>query len=158
VKLWKLTIALAVGGALLAATVGFGASLGLTDNDVDQVGAGDALVTSCDTDGVIVNWRTQLQDNADTHGHKGFQVIAVELSGIAEGCNGQYVLLSISKGGSHYFMGRDADPISSGLAVVDQWFVGGSWQSGGPMVVDIDDIHILIKENVVAYDGSGWGP
>jgi hypothetical protein len=157
VKLWKLTIALAVGGALFAATVGFGASLGLTDDQVDQIGAGDALVTSCDTDGVTVNWRTQVQDNADIHGHTGFQVIALELSDISSNCDGQYVLVSITKGGSHYMMGRAANPISGGTAVVDQWFLNGSWQAGGPMVVDIDDIHILIKEHVVAYDGTGWG-
>ena len=146
----RILVALVVGGTLFAAVLGFAASLGPID--ADQLGAGDALVTACDTDGVQVAWRTQVQDNADVHGHKGFQVIAVEISGIDALCDGQKVLVSITKNGSHYMIGRGT--VAGGAAVVDQWYVGGSWQSGtGPMVVDVDDIHILIKENWVSYDG-----
>jgi len=145
----RIILALVVGGALFGAVLGFAASLGTID--ADQLGSGDALVTSCDTDGVQVSWRTQVQDNADIHGHTGFQVIAVEISGINTACEGQHVLVSITKNGSHYMIGRGV--VSGGAAIVDQWYVGGSWQAGGPMAIDVDDIHILIKENLVSYDG-----
>jgi len=143
---------LAVLGIVLAGVVGSAASLGTVS--ADDLGAGDAVVATCDNDGVALQWKTQVQDNADTHGHTGFQVIGIEVSGINAACEGQHMLASISKLGSHYMMGRASAVLGTGgTAVIDQWLVGGKWVGAGPMVVDVDDIHILIKENLVAYDG-----
>jgi hypothetical protein len=147
VTMLRKLLVLGVIAAIAAISMASAASLGTVA--ADQIGAGDAVVTSCDTSGVDIAWRTQVQDNPP-----GFQVIAVELSNIDVACAGQYVLLSISKGGHHWMMGRQAAAISGTTAVVDQWYVGGGWTGGtGPMAIDIDDVHVVIKQHRVAYDG-----
>lgn len=75
----KLIIGLAVGAASFAAVFAMAASLTVGSN---SLGAGNADVASCDTDGVDQTYTT-----AFAAGLPGYRVSAVDVTGIAAACD-----------------------------------------------------------------------
>jgi hypothetical protein len=75
----KLIIGLAVGAASFAAVFAMAASLTVGSN---SLGAGNADVASCDTDGVQHTYTTAFSNTVP-----GYRVSAVDVTGIAAACN-----------------------------------------------------------------------
>jgi hypothetical protein len=76
----KLILGLAVGTAAFAAVFAMAASLAVGSN---SLGAGNADVASCDTDGVAHSYTTSF-----AQGLPGYKVDTIEVTGIAAACDG----------------------------------------------------------------------
>lgn len=157
----RILLALAVGVALFA-TVAFAASLGTITTST--LGAGSALVASCDTDGVTVAFTTRVQDNPPIG--PGFQVHEVVISGINTACDGKYALVSLTDESHNHiafgssgidrkivgascgytFLTAPNGQISGGTVTVDLDGSNDSCGTNAPNAANIYDIHILIKD------------
>jgi hypothetical protein len=90
----KIVVAL-FGGLLSAGVVGASAATlgGLTGAGL---GADDAIVAACDTDGIVVAYTTAYSATAQT-----YQVTAVNFSGVNAACNGKAASVSLRNGTSN---------------------------------------------------------
>jgi hypothetical protein len=82
-------------GALVLGTVfttvfGFAATLGVSGS---ELGAGNAAVASCDTDGVSTSY-----DNAWDAADKRYEVTTVTITGIANTCDGKTLKVALTDG------------------------------------------------------------
>ena len=128
--MWKLVIALLVGGALTTA-VAFAAGLG--GISPEDLGAGESAVASCDTDGVGVEYTLVF------HGTPGaFHVDEVTVTGVAAGCSGQTVDVELTDGGVS---------VGSATGTADASGTAGPFAvTGHPSAEDVDDVHVAIHE------------
>lgn len=85
-KLVPAIVAIAVAG-----TVSVAAAATLGGLNADQLGADDAAVTACDTDGIAVAYTTDYVPSS-----KEYEVDTVDLSGIAAGCVGQTLDITVA--------------------------------------------------------------
>jgi hypothetical protein len=84
----RLLAGLAVAGIVGGGTYGFAATLGVTS---DNLGAGDSIVASCDTDGLTADYTAVYSATANA-----YEVTTVELGGVAVACNTQQVQITLS--------------------------------------------------------------
>ena len=128
--MWRLVIALFVGGALTTA-VAFAAGLG--GISPEDLGAGESAVASCDSTGVGVEYTI-----AYSAGHGAFHVTEVTVTDVAAGCNTQTVDVELTDGGvgiGSATGAADADGTAGPFAV-----------TGHPSAEDVDDVHVAIHE------------
>jgi len=85
------TLAVAAGLATFSVIGAFAATLGGLDSD--QLGADASVVTSCDEDGVVVDYNTDY-DNADDR----YEVTSVDISGIDPACATQTLSVTLADG------------------------------------------------------------
>lgn len=85
------TLAVAAGLATFSVIGAFAATLGGIDSD--QLGADASVVTSCDSDGVVVDYNTDY-DTADDR----YEVTSVDISGIDAACAGQTLSVTLADG------------------------------------------------------------
>lgn len=124
----QLVLALAAGTTAFAGVVGSAATLGGITSD--DLGANTALVASCDTDGVDIDYTTEVDEASGD-----FEVTTVTVSGIAAGCAGQAISVSL--------LDDDDDAeLGSGTDVVDT--------PGAP--TDPVSVDVTITGDVVAED------
>jgi hypothetical protein len=149
----RLIVALLVGGAVFGTVFAVAASLGGITSS--SLGADSAAVTSCDSDGVSVEWGTHVTDHGDTlHPYGGFFIHHFSVSGIAAECADKYVLVSLTTDGQVQFCISDAIP--SGGGSVD---FPNAWQNTyngtdfpaclNDVTVwadELSDVHIAIKD------------
>lgn len=111
---------IAISLLLIALMVGvaYGAAAALTVN-TSTLGAGSGSVTSCDTDGVDIQWYTHMTDNAGPrHDDGGVWVDKVKVKNIDATCNDKWAHMSIrALGGNHVQMCREQ--IASGAALME---------------------------------------
>lgn len=84
----RLLIGALVLGTVFTTVFGFAATLGVTGTDL---GAGNAAVASCDTDGVSTNY-----DNAWDATDKRYEVTTVTVTGIADTCDGKLLKVALT--------------------------------------------------------------
>lgn len=77
----RLLVALAVGTIVFAGAYAMAASLSVSST---RLGSGNAVVTSCDLDGVATSYTVSYS----TTGTAGYKIDTAELSGVAPACNG----------------------------------------------------------------------
>jgi hypothetical protein len=77
----RLLIALAVGSAVFAGAYAMAASLPVSST---RLGSGNAVVPSCDTDGVATTYTVSYSAS----GTAGYKIDTAEISGVAPACNG----------------------------------------------------------------------
>lgn len=124
----KVLAALAIVGAIVGLTYGAAASLGGIRGT--EIGASDAVVVSCDTNGVRIDYSLDFTSE--------FVVIGATVSEIADECVGRQLRLFLTHG---------SDPLASGAAVVA---AGGPANNTaevtfGPVAAeDVDGVHIAI--------------
>ncbi|HUG29700.1 MAG TPA: hypothetical protein VMQ65_04185 [Candidatus Limnocylindria bacterium] len=118
-----LVLATAVGSALAASAASLG---GITST----LGADDAAVSSCDSDGVIATYRLAFTSGL------GFTVSEVHVSGTAAACNGKWMDVVLTRDGAQLGAGS-ATVSSTGLTVVTM--------PAGILARDVNDIHIAIN-------------
>lgn len=82
-------VALVIGGVVFATVVGIAASLGPVT--AENLGAGNSVVASCDTDGVSVSYSTSY-DGTDGR----YEVASVTVDGIADTCDGQTLTVALA--------------------------------------------------------------
>ena len=85
----RFLIALAVGSVVFAGAYAMAASLSVSSV---RLGAGNAVVPSCDTDGVATTYTVQYNTTAPA----GYKVNTAEISGIAPACNGGSMQVTLS--------------------------------------------------------------
>ena len=127
----RFVTALLVGGVLAAAVYGSTATLGGIGNP--DLGADDALVVSCDSDGITVDYSIAYNG--------GVRVTDVHVTKLADPCLGLALDLFLTHGGAQ---------IAHGTATVvagapNDHKADVSLGPTGPLAEDVDDIHIAIR-------------
>jgi hypothetical protein len=124
----RLGLALALSLAVGAAVTGSAASLG---GITSSLGADDATVGSCDTDGVTATYSLLFTVGV------GFTVDRVVVSGIATPtCDGKRIDVVLTRGGSS---------LGAGFATVSTTGITPVSMPAGIRAADVDDIHIAIN-------------
>ena len=77
----RLLVALALGAAVFAGVYAMAASLPVSST---RLGSGDAVVASCDTDGVATSYTV----GYSVTGSAGYKIDSAEISGVAPACAG----------------------------------------------------------------------
>lgn len=85
----RLLIGLAGAGIVGGATFGFAATLGTVSSD--NLGSGDSVVASCDSDGIAADY-TAVYSPANAV----YEVTTVELKGVDADCSTQQVQITLS--------------------------------------------------------------
>jgi hypothetical protein len=123
----KLMIGLIAGSAVFAAVFGAAASLG---NITDQsLGANSQTVSSCDSDGVSTGYTVSYDATL------GYKVDGVTVSGIAAGCIGKKLNVTLVTGATSTSLTQATIAGASETLTV----------SGGPAATDVDGIHVAIN-------------
>jgi hypothetical protein len=100
------TLAVAAGLATFSVIGAFAATLGGIDSD--QLGADASVVTSCDTDGVVVDYNTDYDTTDDR-----YEVSSVDISGIDAACVGQTLSVTLADGTTNL---TEEDQVVAGAA------------------------------------------
>jgi hypothetical protein len=111
---------------ILAVAIGAAASLGTITTGM--VGAGDAVVASCDPDGVSVAYGLAYDNGR-------YEVKTVTVGGIADQCVGGTLLFTLTKAGSGIASGSITVNSTSHTITV----------TNPPAADDVDDVHIAIN-------------
>ena len=125
----KLVLGLAIGAASFAAVFAMAASLTVGSN---SLGAGNADVASCDTDGVAHSYTTSFAS-----GLPGYKVDTVVVTGIAAACNGYDIKATV--------MDTSDNALTSATGTVS----GTSHTfnvSGTVSAAQVEDIAVVISE------------
>lgn len=124
---------LVLGGLLVGGVTAFAASLGTVTTD--PLGSGDAVVASCDTDGVHVGFAPGNVTNGK------WRIHSVMVSGVAPACAGSSIDVILTKDGNRIAYGQgiaNATTTTYMIAVNDGF-------GGQPSAEDINDVHVLIR-------------
>jgi hypothetical protein len=148
----RLIVALLVAGGLFGTVFAVAASLGGITSS--SLGADSAAVTSCDSDGVSVEWGTHVTDHGDVlHPYGGFFIHHFSVSGMAPACEGKYVLVSLTTDGQVQFCISGAIPVSGSVDFPNAWqntYDGINFPACLNDVTvwadDLSDVHIAIKD------------
>lgn len=87
----RLLIGLAAAGIVGGATFGFAASLGTVDSD--NLGAGNSVVASCDSDGLDVSYVTTYDPTTAV-----YEVDSVTLTAVDANCLGETIHVTLTDG------------------------------------------------------------
>ncbi|MGB2695496.1 MAG: hypothetical protein WBD55_09945 [Dehalococcoidia bacterium] len=123
----RILLALVTGGIVFGAVIGAAASLG--GISPATLGADDATVISCDTDGVSASYDTDFIGGE-------FVVTDVTVEDISLDCDDKTVDVVLTDGGSN--VGEGSGTASGGSALVSV--------SPAPSAEAVDDIHISIHD------------
>ena len=85
----RLLAGIAAAGIIGGGVYGFAASLGTVDSD--NLGAGNSIVASCDTDGITVDYTTSYATGT-------YNVDSVTLGGVAANCEGETIKVTLTNG------------------------------------------------------------
>jgi hypothetical protein len=129
--LTRYVIAFAVASILGTAVYGATASLGEIGNA--DLGAADAIVAACDSNGVTTMYTVVYAG--------GIRVATVKVSGIANACLGNTVDVFLTKAGAEIAHGEL--PVAAGPP--DDNFAEFPFGTTGPLAKDVDDIHVSIR-------------
>ncbi len=134
----RFLVALAIGGTVLGAVTAFAASLGGVTTRT--VGAGSAVVASCDTDGIHVEPN---EGYSETAGY--WEIRGVHLSGVADACDGRTVNITLTRGNQMIGFGGGQVQTSQTAVAPGQFFQ--ALPIGGPVVKaeDLTNIHVVIS-------------
>ena len=125
----KLIFGLAVGAVAFAGVFAMAASLGVGSN---SLGAGTADVASCDTNGVDHTY-----DTAYATGVPGYRVSQVQVTGIADECDGYDIKATLLDSGDAS-LGEFTGSVSG---TTHTFTVGGNVSAA-----DVEDIAVVISE------------
>ena len=123
----KPILALVIGAVAFSTAVAFAASLTVSSN---SLGAGNAAVASCDTDGVSIAYSPSYDAALP-----GFTVSSVSVSNIAAGCNGRTLQVDV--------VGADSASLASGTATISGTSASVTL-SGSPDANEIANVHAVI--------------
>lgn len=124
----KLIIALMVGAMVFGTVFAVAASLGVTTNGL---GAGNADVTSCDTNGVTTGYETSFVSG-------GYKVTEVNVTGVNDAaCNGHTLGITlVNSGGTS--IGTGTATITTGTSSYDVPI------AAQPAASAVEDVHAVI--------------
>ena len=129
----RILLTIAVGVAAFSVVGGLAATLGGLSSST--LGADDAVVASCDSDGVSTSFRTRYDDVSDR-----YEVTDVTVSGLARACSGKSISVELTSGGNGIAAAAGVVPTlvnDAGSATVTF--------SDPPSAEAVDDIHVLIS-------------
>jgi hypothetical protein len=130
----RMLIALLVGGAVFGAAIGLAASLDVSSR---SLGAGDAVVASCDTNGIQTSFGLTY-NNTTTQ----YVVTNVNLNGVSGACSQKTIQIALTDGGVKI---GETFQVAPNLPDPAQ-----SYSFSVPMAAphaaasDVDDIHVVI--------------
>lgn len=127
----RFVLALLVGGVLGAAVYGSSATLGGIGNP--DLAADDALVASCDSDGVTVDYSIAYNG--------GIRVTDVHVTKLADACVGLALDVFLTHGGAQ--IGGGATTVVAGTPNDNKADV--ALGATGPLAEEVDDIHVAIR-------------
>lgn len=142
----RILIVLVAMGVLLGTVYGAAAALNV---NTSTLAAGDGTVSSCDTDGVELQWYTHMTDNSNPPDHLdgGVWVDKVKVWDICADCDGKFAHISIRSNGNHVQMCREE--IASGEAVMDGVSMSGVLDCLNNVTVwadEVDGVRVVIKD------------
>ena len=144
---FRFIVVLAVAGCLFAAAFGSAASLGSVTSSV--LGAGDAAVVSCDTDGMRVDFLTKVQDTyLPPRAMSGIEEHGVLVTQVATSCSNKYMLLEFVGRNSQELASVVSSPIIGGFAYADRDVPQASQWSGATTLwaEDVYGLRVAIKD------------
>src|SRR5687767_1687876 len=101
----RLLIALAVGAAVFTGAYAMAASLSVSST---RLGSGNAVVTSCDVDGVATSYTVSYSAT----GTAGYKIDTAEITGVANACNGGSMKVTLT-GASNASLAERTQAISA---------------------------------------------
>jgi hypothetical protein len=126
----RLLIALAVGTAVFAGAYAMAASLSVSST---RLGSGNAVITSCDTDGV--NSTYTVSYNAT--GTAGYKIDTAEISGVAAACNGGSMKITLT-GAANAALAERTQVVST----ASNYSV--NFATSGVLASDVTGVHVTI--------------
>lgn len=90
----RITLSILLGTAVFGAVFASAATLG--GINTGNLGADDAAIVSCDTDGVVANYTTAY----NTTGAAGYKVNTVKVTSINDACDGQSISVTLTGSGN----------------------------------------------------------
>ena len=145
----RILLALVAATAVFAAAWGAAAALPVENQPYIQAANVDDLVVQ--EGELTVLWKTMTS-------HEGFMVIGVTLEGFNSAAEGGKVLVALwhdSPANQIGFLRGTVVGTWPGVAVCEEWWVGGAWTSGGVYAAEVDGISVLLKNGWHSYDGPG---
>lgn len=146
----RFLMVLAVAGTIMAGA--FASAAGLGTVTAGPLGS-DGVSVSGASGPVNVTYDTQLQDNlefADGTVGRGFQVIAINVSGFGSTLNGSLVLVDVVSNVAAGPIGFGRGTVdANGNAKVSQWYYGGGWNNAPPLTLaakDVNKLNIIVKQ------------
>jgi hypothetical protein len=134
----RILVALATGATVCSIVVGMAATLG--GITTGKLGADDAVVAACDTNGVSTGYTTSYSSTATA----GYKVGSVTVSGIADACDGETMSVTLT-GASNTSLGEQT-------ATVDVNSGGGdtsdtvSFAASNVLAESVTGIHVAIAD------------
>ena len=132
----RIITALAVGGVLAGGVFGAAATLGGLNSP--SLGADDAVVLSCDSNGVNVSYSTTYSSLAPA----GYKVNSLNVTGIDDDCMGLSVSATLTQGGNS--IGSGQGPVIAGAADNNAANIAVGGPGGSPLAESVDDLHLAI--------------
>lgn len=131
----RVLLGLLAGAMAFSMVIGMAASLGgLTS---DKLGADDAVVAACDTDGVT----TAYTNAYSTTGTAGYKVSAVTVGGIADACDGDTLKVSLTgSGGTSLGEGTLTVPTGAGTTAAV------SVAAANVLAESVTGVHVVIAD------------
>lgn len=126
----RLLVAVAVGTAVFAGAYAMAASLSVSST---RLGSGNAVVPSCDTDGVTTTYTVQY----NTTGTAGYKIDTADISGVAPACNGGSMKITLT-GASDAPLAERTQAVSSATS----YSVGFS--AAGVSAAAVTGVHVTI--------------
>ena len=126
----RLLIALTVGSAVFAGAYAMAASLPVSST---RLGSGNAVVPSCDTDGVTTNYTVSYTAT----GTAGYKIDTADISGVAATCNGATMKVTLTGASNTALAERTqviAAPSSYSL----------NFSAAGVPAADVTGVHVTI--------------
>ena len=126
----RLLIAAAVGTAVFAGAYAMAASLSVSST---RLGSGNAVVTSCDTDGVASTYTVSYSAT----GTAGYKIDTTEISGVAPACNGGSMKITLT-GASNASLAERTQAVSA----ASNYSV--NFAPAGILASDVTGVHVTI--------------
>lgn len=130
----RMIMALAVAGTVFASVFGMAASLGTIGSS--GVGAGNGAVGSCDSDGVGTSYA-----NAWDATDKRYEVTSVNVSGIADSCDGKTLKVALTDS-ANASLGDGSVTVPSGTGTS----ATVSSLSTNPSAAAVANVHVVLGD------------
>ena len=125
----RLLVSLMIGVGVFAAVFGAAATLG--GITTDDLGADDAVVASCDTDGITTTYTSVFADG-------GYKVDKVTVGGVNDNCDGQAIQVTLS--GASGSLEEVSTTVPTGVATSQTIEFGNS-----TAVESVTGVHVVIS-------------
>jgi hypothetical protein len=131
----RIVLGLMAGAMVFSVVIGMAASLGGITSD--GLGADDAVVASCDTNGVT----TSYTNSYSSTGTAGYKVGNVTVAGIADTCDGDDISVTLTGTGGTS-LGEQTSTVPTGVGTS----VAVSFAASNVLAESVTGVHVVIAD------------